>query len=208
MDDFLPPQVIFDGEGVPEADFTAAATDIITSNTHGLSAGDLIQVTTDGADLPAGLAVTTDYYVIDPTTNTFKVSATLGGTAVDITDAGTGTHTFHLKGKTILTLGFRHMFLTLNTSDSANYTAKVQGSRQEDKPDFNTAQSKINSWDYVQAKDTEDASTIDGDVGFAPAGADDHRNLTINVDGMRWVTVVFTAWTAGKLRATLSLSNG
>lgn len=206
--DFLSPQIIFDGSGVPQAAFTAAATDIITSNAHGLKEGDLIQLTTDGADLPAGLAVTTDYYITSVTTNTFKVTAALGGAIVDITDAGTGIHTFHLKGKTILTLGFRHLFLDVNTSGTANFTIKVQGSRQESVPDFNASQAVANSWDYVQIKDTEDASTIDGDVGLAPAGADDNRNFTLNVDGMRWVTVVFTAWTAGKVRATLSASNG
>jgi hypothetical protein len=73
--------------------FTAADTDIITANGHGFKNGDKVRVTTSAADLPAGLAVDTTYYVRDATTNTFKVSLTDGGSAVDITDAGTGTHT-------------------------------------------------------------------------------------------------------------------
>ena len=44
--------------------------------------------------LPAGLSAATNYYVRDVTTNTFKVSATVDGAAVDITDTGTGVHTW------------------------------------------------------------------------------------------------------------------
>lgn len=76
--------------------FTAADTDICTKATHGMKTGLKVQVSTDGV-LPAGLAAATDYFVIVLTANTFKLASSLvnanAGTAVDITDAGTGTHT-------------------------------------------------------------------------------------------------------------------
>lgn len=73
--------------------FTAApATDIITLAAHGLTEGAKIRVSS-ATTLPAGLAAATDYFVRDVTADTFKVSATLGGAAVNITDAGTGVHT-------------------------------------------------------------------------------------------------------------------
>ncbi|MCK5609643.1 tail fiber protein [Candidatus Pacearchaeota archaeon] len=74
--------------------FTAAITDIITANAHGKSDDDVLEVDTDGT-LPAGLTADTTYYVISSTTNTFKVSLTSGGVAVDITDTGSGTHSFY-----------------------------------------------------------------------------------------------------------------
>jgi hypothetical protein len=40
--------------------------------------------------LPTGLSEGTIYYVVSSATNTFKVSATLGGSAVDITALGGG----------------------------------------------------------------------------------------------------------------------
>jgi hypothetical protein len=75
--------------------FTAATTDLITLNSHGLLAGDRVRFTNTGGALPAGLAAATNYFVIASglTANAFKVSATVGGAAVDITDTGTGTHT-------------------------------------------------------------------------------------------------------------------
>jgi len=74
--------------------FTAATTDIITSTAHGLVNGDIIKVIS-GTTLPAGLSTTVLYYVISSATNTFSVSLTNGGSAVDITDTGTGTHTWY-----------------------------------------------------------------------------------------------------------------
>lgn len=72
--------------------FTAATTDIITATAHGLVDGTRVTVATT-TTLPAGLAASTNYYVIEATTDTFKLSATPGGAAVDITSTGSGTHT-------------------------------------------------------------------------------------------------------------------
>jgi hypothetical protein len=206
----LEEQVIFDGVGVLEAACTAADTNIITSNGHGYTGGEKLQFTTTDT-LPAGLAVSTDYFVLPAsvTTNTFKVSATLDGPEVDVTDTGTGTHTMHLKGRVIYTKGYQHILLAVNTSGSANFTAKVQGSTMDNLPDldFTAAQSVSNRWDYLDVVDYEDKSSIDGDTGFAPAGTDDHRVFMVNVDAMNFVTVNITSWTAGKLRVGLSASN-
>ena len=80
-----------DGES---AAFTAVAgTDVCTSAGHTLSDGDTVTLSST-TTLPGGLAVDTTYYIIDSATNTFKLSTTLGGSAVDITDTGTGTHYF------------------------------------------------------------------------------------------------------------------
>jgi hypothetical protein len=74
--------------------FTAvAATEVITTATaHGLSIGDRVQVSST-TTLPAGLSASTDYFVITvPSTTTMTISATDGGSVVNITDTGTGTH--------------------------------------------------------------------------------------------------------------------
>jgi hypothetical protein len=56
---------------------------------HGLIDGDLITFTL-GTTLPAPLAVGIYYAVVDATTNTFQVAATIGGTAIDLTSVGAG----------------------------------------------------------------------------------------------------------------------
>lgn len=75
--------------------FTAnASTDTITANAHGLTNGMTLNVSNSGGALPGGLAASTPYYVISATTNTFQLSATSGGSAIDITDTGSGTNSY------------------------------------------------------------------------------------------------------------------
>jgi hypothetical protein len=65
----------------------------IFSEAHGLAAGNSILFwDTHNAGLPAGLAEDTEYFVIATgiTADTFRVSTTFGGAAVDLTDEGVG----------------------------------------------------------------------------------------------------------------------
>lgn len=68
-------------------------TDIMTKTSHGLNNDDLIILSNEGGELPEGLNEGYEYYVISSTTNTFQLSVTLGGSAIDITSVGVGTHT-------------------------------------------------------------------------------------------------------------------
>lgn len=80
-----------DGYGTPFTFTADAGTDVFTATGHGLSDGDVVHVSTTGT-LPAGLSANTDYFIISSTANTFQLSLTTGGSAVDVTDAGSGTH--------------------------------------------------------------------------------------------------------------------
>lgn len=82
--------------------FTAdAGTDVCTytstaSLPSNILTGTRVRLTTT-TTLPAGLALATDYYVIKVTDGTFKLATSyanaVAGTQINITDAGTGTHT-------------------------------------------------------------------------------------------------------------------
>lgn len=78
-----------------------ATSNLFTASSHGLVAGDTVIFETDGT-IPTGLTEDQQYYVISSglTTNDFKVSTTLGGSAVDITDAQTSSNHSFLKTST------------------------------------------------------------------------------------------------------------
>ncbi|WP_055525316.1 SU10 major capsid protein [Streptomyces graminilatus] len=63
----------------------AISTDAFTLAAHGLVAGD--QVTLDTIVSLTGISADTVYYVVTATTNTFKLAATKGGAAIDLTGA-------------------------------------------------------------------------------------------------------------------------
>jgi hypothetical protein len=68
-------------------EYTAdVATDFITSPAHGLA--DTTTIVFYGGTPPGGLTEGTTYFVRDSTTNTFKVAATSGGVAIDLTSTG------------------------------------------------------------------------------------------------------------------------
>lgn len=93
-----------------------AATDIFTATAHGLKAGDSVQFS--GLTGGAGINPAVIYYVIaaNLAANTFQVSATLGGTALDVTtDLTVGTVT------QILNYG---NLRTLFTTEQMGYLAK------------------------------------------------------------------------------------
>lgn len=70
-----------------------ASPGVVTWTNHGLQANTPVVFTTTGA-LPTGLTAGTQYYVKTVSTvSTFTVSATQGGSAINTTDAGSGTHT-------------------------------------------------------------------------------------------------------------------
>lgn len=76
---------------VPDA--TAVTADLLYSPAHGLVANDRVLLwPTIGAALPTGLAEDTEYFVISTglTTDAFSVSATQGGSAVNVTAIGDG----------------------------------------------------------------------------------------------------------------------
>ncbi len=65
---------------------------LVTINTHGLSDDQEVIFHTTGT-LPAPLTVNTVYYVMYLDANTFNLSLTIGGSSIDTTTDGSGTHT-------------------------------------------------------------------------------------------------------------------
>lgn len=80
---------------------TNATPAVVTYTSHGLSTGDRIYFTTDGA-LPTGVSASTMYVITKVDANTFKLSTTIAncvaGTFVATSSAGSGTHTGYIGG--------------------------------------------------------------------------------------------------------------
>lgn len=58
---------------------------------HGLSTNDPVLVMSVGGSVPSPLVAGTTYYAVNVATDTFKVAATSGGSAITLTDNGTGS---------------------------------------------------------------------------------------------------------------------
>lgn len=82
----------------------SASTDLVTLVGHGFAAGTKIKF--DGDTAPEGISFGTAYYVLSNTADTFKLSATEGGSAIDITSDGSNVVLYtNTKGQEQLTSG-------------------------------------------------------------------------------------------------------
>lgn len=73
----------------PVAFAADGTTSAFYSKAHGYSDTNLVRVF--GPNLPTGVDNATAYYVVSATTDTFQLSLTSGGAAIDLTAAGSGT---------------------------------------------------------------------------------------------------------------------
>lgn len=111
------------------AAFTAdATTNVLTLSGRHLENEAVIRLVST-TTLPGGLDQYTDYYVRDSSAATFKVATTLGGSAVDITDAGTGTHFVAMppvQAKRAVLLLVGHWFLNREASLKGTISKEVE----------------------------------------------------------------------------------
>lgn len=94
-----------------------AGTDTINCTAHGFVAGDELRFY--GSTLGT-LNKTDRYFVINPNTDDFQVSTTSGGSALDITDAGSGTQEVSLDPIAVFDL-IAKTEKTVTTTNSAQY---------------------------------------------------------------------------------------
>jgi hypothetical protein len=71
---------------------TIASPGVVTWTNHGLANGEPVMFRTTGA-LPTGLSVNTFYYIVNKATNTFQLSLTVGGSAINTSGSQSGVHT-------------------------------------------------------------------------------------------------------------------
>jgi hypothetical protein len=71
---------------------TIASPAVVTWTAHGLSNGEAVKFSATGA-LPTGIVAGQIYYIINVTTNTFQLSNTSGGSAINTSGSQSGTHT-------------------------------------------------------------------------------------------------------------------
>jgi hypothetical protein len=78
-------------------------TNTFTATAHGLVNGAMLNYGNGGGASITGLVDTTDYYVVNKTTDTFQLAATAGGAAIDISGTGNNAQTFTSTGRLNLT---------------------------------------------------------------------------------------------------------
>jgi hypothetical protein len=110
-----------------------------------------------------------------------------------------------LTGNKIETDSFRFVQLTLSSAESADFVVKFQGSMSDTAPDFSAARSVSNRWDYIQVKDLQSGTAVDGDTGVTFSAADDVLRYETVFSGYKWVCATLTTYTLGLITLSIKL---
>lgn len=102
---------------------TNASPGVVTWVAHGLSNGDVVKFTTTGA-LPTPLEAEVPYYVLNAATDTFQLALTSGGSAINTSSAGSGTHTAREALENVISYTFSGAD-TLNESTTADTSGTI-----------------------------------------------------------------------------------
>lgn len=153
-----------------------AGTDVVTATDNGVLTDTGTEVTFSTTDtLPAGLSASTVYYLIYQSSTTFKIATSLAnalaGTAVDITDTGTGTHTMSIKTRfQALPHDIDLIESVMVRVDDTEYTPKPSPSRNH-WDELNTVEttSDFPQWWFVQ----------EGKIAFWPRQSNDGNRIFI-----------------------------
>lgn len=91
---------------------------------------------------------------------------------------------------------FRHIEFELIQAGFTG-TIKFVGSNADAAPDFSSAASGTNPWDYIQLINQIDGSSIAGGTGVASTTISSVTNYEANTNGFKWVGAIISGYSAG-----------
>ena len=161
---------------------------------HGLATGD--RVTINGHT--TNVAANGTWIITKVDANNFTLDGSTGSGA----GAGGADGCVADYIKPILVEDFRHILIQLASDGGgdAAFVLKFVGSIQDECPDFAAARAVDNHFEYIMSVDKQTtASVVAGDTGITWSSADDYRIFEINTNGLKWLSVLPTAGSAGEI---------
>lgn len=185
---------------------TDATPIVVTKNGHGYSTGDKVIINGHTTNVAANGI----FKITVLTANTFSLQNPYTNADVAGSGAGAGAAGIVAIAPAIVTTkDWRNMVISVETSGSANFTAKIAGSLGKleadstgtsvNIPNFGGTQSKTNPYSFIQIFNLDTEAAIDGATGVTTAGTDLHNSYEVNFNVLKYVTIVPTAWSAGTI---------
>jgi hypothetical protein len=192
----------------------AAATDRITHTAHGLLANTPVVF---GGTAPGGLTAGTTYYIRDVTTNDYKVAASPGGAAIDLTSAGadlvvsTRPALLFSTSATAPTLpstcGPKALIATVLNNSSGNFIATTLLGRKVTFADQaimnNAGVTSVGTWQTVNLSSFVPswAKSVSGNMGRSDSGNNSSMNIAVASDTAGTGSQKWGAWNANAASA-------
>lgn len=193
---------------------TNATPSVVTATAHGFLTGQRVLIYGQSTNT-AGNGI---FLVTRLTANTFSIQDEITGANVAANGIGSGGIAVAAPPVPLLT-GFRNAILQFGTTGTATLTVKVTGSLgipntigvtsagpRYDYPNMGATVSPTNPYNFLQIIPLDTQTALAGNTGIALSGADTNNNYEININAIKYCTLIPTAWTQGAITAKLLLS--
>jgi hypothetical protein len=192
---------------------TDATPIVITATAHGFATGDLVLIYGHTTNIAANGI----FKITRLTADTFSIQDRYTGSNVVGSGAGAGADGICVIAPKIISVqDFKASVLTVITSGTATLTLKVAGSLGKisadsnfhgDTPNFGATQSDINPYDFVQIVNLQSGASVNGNTGIVVAGTDILNTYEVNINYLKYLTVIPVSWTQGSVTIKISLGS-
>jgi hypothetical protein len=184
---------------------TDATPVVVTATAHNLNTGDRVLIFGHTTNVAANGI----FKVTVVTSSTFNLLDEFTGVSVAGSGAGGGTGGVMVKAPPVLLVSdFRNTILQVGTSGTATMTLKVAGSvgkpassyangPRYDYPNIGATVSPSNPYTFLQLINLDTAAAINGATGIVVGGADINNQYEVNINAMKYLTVIPITWSAG-----------
>ena len=193
---------------------TDATPIVVTATAHGLVTGDRVLIYGHTTNVAANGI----FLVTKLTANTFSLQDEFLNTDVVGSGAGGGGASgFCMKAPAIALMSdFKNAELQVGTTGTSTLILKIAGSlgmkssgsqtARQGLPNFGATVSPTNPYSFLQVVDLDTGAAINGATGIVASGADVNKQYEVNINAMRWLTVIPTSWTQGAITVKLMLT--
>lgn len=192
---------------------TDATPIVVTKASHGFVTGDKVIINGHTTNIAANGI----FKITRVDANSFSLQDINTGANIAGSGGGAGSGGVLAPApKIIFCPDFLNAMINIDTSGSFNGTLKLAGSLGKpasavtshgDTPNFGATQVASNPYSFIQLINLATAAAVDGGTGITSAGTDLHNNYELNINGIKYFTIIPTAWTAGTITIKAQLFN-
>lgn len=194
---------------------TDATPIVVTATAHGLVTGDRVLIFGHTTNVAANGI----FKVTRLSSSTFSLQDEFTGASVAGSGAGAGSSGVCMKAPPVVYLeSFRNAILQFGTSGTATTTVKAAGSLGKpfasaqtspryDYPNIGATVSPSNPYTFLQLINLDTGAAVNGATGIVVAGADVNNQYEVNINAMKYFTLIPITWSAGAISAKLILTS-
>ncbi len=193
---------------------TDATPIVVTATSHGFSTGDRVLIYGHTTNIAANGI----FKITKTTANAFSLQDEFTGANIAGSGAGSGSGGICVKAPPVLLVSdFKNAVLQVGTGSTATMTLKIvgslgitqagQSSPRWDFPNIGATVSPTNPYNFIQVINLDTGAAINGATGIVVAGTDIDNNYEVNINVLKYLTLIPISWTQGTLTVKAILTS-